>query len=342
MNRLQLFHNRQIVILSALALLTLATVIIGIGIGSSSVSYDRLIPTLLGHGTFKDKFVIYSIRLPRMLITLLAGMALALSGSILQGVTRNELADPGIVGINAGAGVGVTVFFLFAPIDAASFAYVIPVVAFIGALLTAMLIYLFSYSRAEGMQPIKMVITGVGFSLALSGVMIVLISSVDRTKVDFISKWLAGSVWGTDWPFILAMLPWLLVLVPYVLFKSRSLNLLALNEPSAVGAGVPVKKDRILLLLAAVALAASAVSVTGGIAFIGLMAPHIARALVGPRHQLFVPVSILTGGWLLLLADIIGRNLSNPDGIPAGIVVAFIGAPYFLYLLLKKENNYAS
>jgi iron complex transport system permease protein len=330
--------HKQPLVVTGLILLTLATIVAGIGIGSSPVSYSRLIPTILGHGTFEDNFVLFSIRLPRMLITLLAGMALALSGAILQGITRNELADPGIIGINAGAGVGVTVFFIFSPINVGSFVYMIPVMAFAGALVTGVLIYAFSYTRGEGVQPIRLVITGVGFSLALSGVMIVLISSVDRTKVDFISKWLAGNVWGTDWPFILAMLPWLIVLVPYVLFKSRALNLLALSEPTAIGAGVSVSRDRILLMLAAVALAASAVSMTGGIAFIGLMAPHIARVLVGARHQQFVPVSILIGGWLLLLADTIGRNLSGPDGIAAGIMVAFIGAPYFLYLLLKKES----
>lgn len=332
-----LLLRKQPVILLLLVLLILATIIIGLGIGASPVSYGRLIPTIFGHGTFEDHFVLFSLRLPRILITLLAGMALALSGAILQGITRNELADPGIVGINAGAGVGVTVFFIFAPINVGSFVYMIPLMAFAGALATAVLIYAFSYTRSEGVQPIRLVITGVGFSLALSGVMIVLISSVDRTKVDFISKWLAGSVWGTDWPFVLALLPWLIILVPYVLFKARALNLLALNEPTAVGAGVAVSRDRILLLLAAVALAASAVSMTGGIAFIGLMAPHIARALVGPRHQQFVPLAILIGGWLLLLADTIGRNLTQPDGIAAGIMVALIGAPYFLYLLLKKE-----
>lgn len=328
--------RQQKMILAILTIIILITMVIALSVGASSVSFDRLIPTLLGNGTFVDDFVLFSIRLPRMLVTLLAGMALALSGSVLQGVTRNELADPGIVGINAGAGLGVTVFFLFAPLEVGTFVYILPIVAFAGALITAILIYFFSYSRTEGMQPMKFIITGVGFSLALSGVMIVLISSVDRVKVDFISRWLAGNVWGTDWPFVVALLPWLIVLIPFVLYKSRSLNLLALNEGTAIGAGVPIQKDRILLMLAAIALAASAVSVTGGIAFIGLMAPHIARALVGPRHQLFVPVSILIGGWLLLVADTIGRNLADPDGIPAGIVVALIGAPYFLYLLLKK------
>ncbi|CAM4378799.1 FecCD family ABC transporter permease [Saccharibacillus endophyticus] len=321
-----------------LILLILATFVVGLGLGSSTVSFDRILPTLFGQGTFKDEFVLFSIRLPRILITLLAGMALALSGSILQGITRNELADPGIVGINSGAGVGVAIFFLFAPLEVGTFVYLLPVVAFASALLTATLIYLFAYKRGEGVQPLKMILTGVGFSTALSGIMIVLISSVDRVKVDFISTWLAGNIWGTDWPFVLALLPWLVVLVPYALFKSKALNLLSLGESSAVGAGVTVQKDRILLLLAAVALAASAVSVTGGIAFIGLMAPHIARGLVGPAHQRFMPISVLVGGWLLLLADTIGRNLGDSDGIAAGIVVAFIGAPYFLYLLLKKPS----
>lgn len=321
-----------------LILLILATFVVSLGLGSSTVSFDRILPTLFGQGTFKDEFVLFSIRLPRILITLLAGMALALSGSILQGITRNELADPGIVGINSGAGVGVAIFFLFAPLEVGTFVYLLPVVAFASALLTAALIYLFAYKRGEGVQPLKMILTGVGFSTALSGVMIVLISSVDRIKVDFISTWLAGNIWGTDWPFVLALLPWLIVLVPYALFKSKALNLLSLGESSAVGAGVTVQKDRILLLLAAVALAASAVSVTGGIAFIGLMAPHIARGLVGPAHQRFMLISLLVGGWLLLLADTIGRNLGDSDGIAAGIVVAFIGAPYFLYLLLKKPS----
>ncbi|GIO45137.1 FecCD family ABC transporter permease [Paenibacillus apis] len=331
--------RKQQVVLALLVLLMLVTILVGLSVGASPVSINRLLPTILGHGSFEDNFVLFSVRLPRILITMLSGMALALSGAVLQGITRNELADPGIVGINSGAGVGVTVYFLFAPINVETFAYVIPLIAFAGALITAVLIYVFSYTRGEGVQPIRLVLVGVGFSMALSGLMIVLISSVDREKVDFIAKWLAGNVWGTDWPFVLALLPWLIILVPYVLLKSRELNLLAMSESTAIGTGVVVNKDRILLMLAAVALAASAVSVTGGIAFIGLMAPHIARALVGPRHQQFVPVSILIGGWLLLLADTIGRNLVQPSGIAAGIMVAFIGAPYFLYLLLKEERQ---
>lgn len=139
--------------------------------------------------------------------------------------------------------------------------------------------------------------------------MIVIISSADRAKVDFIAKWIAGNIWGTDWPFIWALLPWLLLLVPFTLYKSLRLNLLSLSEVSAIGVGLNLERERIVLILVAVAAAASAVSVTGGIAFIGLMAPHIAKSLVGPRNQMFIPVAVLLGGWLLLIADTVGRNL---------------------------------
>ncbi|QNF26687.1 FecCD family ABC transporter permease [Metabacillus elymi] len=328
--------KKQRIILCVLLVLIMLTIVIGTGIGYSSLTYDRLIPTLLGQGTFKEEFVLFSIRLPRIFITLLAGMALALSGAILQGITRNDLADPGIIGINSGAGVAIAIYFLFFPIDVGSFVYLLPLVAFVGAILTACLIYLFSYTRNEGLQPVKLVLIGVGFSLALSGMMIVLISSAERTKVDFIAKWLAGNIWGTDWPFIWAILPWLVILIPFTLYKANRLNLLGLSEPVSIGVGVSIEKERIILLFTAVALAASAVSVTGGIAFIGLIAPHIAKALVGPRNQLFIPVAILIGGLLLLFADTVGRNLVDPDGIPAGIMVALIGAPYFIYLLLRK------
>ncbi|SEO36515.1 iron ABC transporter permease [Paenibacillus sp. OV219] len=333
---ISILARKQRVVVTALLLFILLTIVISLGLGASSLSYNRLLPTLFGNGDFKEEFVLYSLRLPRILVTLLSGMALTLSGAVLQGITRNDLADPGVVGINSGAGFAISVFFLYVPIDTGAFAYMLPLVGFAGAFLTAGVIYLFSYSRREGLHPVKLVLVGVGFSLALSGAMVVIISSADRMKVDFIAKWLAGNIWGTDWPFFWALLPWLAVLIPYAMYKASAMNLLALNESSAIGSGLAVNRERIVLLLVAVALAAAAVSVTGGIAFVGLMAPHIARALVGTRHQMFVPVSILMGGWLLLLADTIGRNIADPSGIPAGIMIAFIGGPYFLYLLLRK------
>lgn len=182
----------------------------------------------------------------------------------------------------------------------------------------------------------RLVLLGVGLSMALSGLMIVIMSLADRSKVDFISKWLAGNVWGLDWAFVLAIFPCIVILVPYILYKSNTLNIIKLSRDVSIGVGMSIEKERFKLLMASVALSSFAVSVTGNISFIGLMAPHIAKALVGHRNQMFIPIAILMGGWLLLLADTIGQHLLQSGNIPAGIVVSVIGAPYFIYLLLKK------
>jgi len=318
-------------------LLTIAIFVMGISMGAASVSIDRIIPILLGDGSFKESFVLFSVRLPRLFVLAAAGMALALAGAVLQGVTRNDLADPGIIGINAGAGIGITLFYLLVNGDLPHFAYVLPLIGFVSALLTALCIYFFSYKRNEGVQPVQLILVGVGVASALSGVMIILISSAERSDVQFIAQWLAGNVWGTDWPFFWALLPWLVLGIPFILYKANVLNVLAMTEQTAVGLGLNIGRERLQLLVVSVALAAAAVSITGGIAFIGLMAPHIAKQLVGPRYQLFLPLTLLIGASLLMLADTIGRVALSSATVPAGIVVACIGAPYFLYLLRKND-----
>lgn len=335
MKPFDLIRKQRIMVVCLLAAIAI-TAFISLGVGYSSVSFDRILPTLLGQGTVKEQFVLFSIRMPKICITLLAGMALALSGSVLQTVTRNALADPGVIGINSGAGVGIAVYVLFFPIDTGNMIYMLPLVAFIGALLTAVLISVVSYSRIHGLITNRLVLVGVGVSIALSGFMIVMVSGAERTKVEFIAKWLAGSIWGDDWAFIGMLLPWLCVLIPFVLYKSRTLNLLGLGEDSAKGLGVPITRERLLMIVIAVAAAAAAVSVTGGIAFVGLLAPHIAKMVTGPRNQLSVPLAVLIGGLLLLAADTVGRNLVDADGVPAGVMISLIGVPYFAYLLIRS------
>uniref|UniRef100_UPI00069463E6 iron chelate uptake ABC transporter family permease subunit n=1 Tax=Gorillibacterium massiliense TaxID=1280390 RepID=UPI00069463E6 len=299
--------------IATLFVLIILTFILGAAVGHASLHFDRLIPAFMGEGTAKEKIILFNIRLPRMLITLLAGMALALSGALLQSILRNDLADPGLLGINSGAGVAVALYYIFTPVGGKN-AYVFPLVSLLGGILTAALIYIMSYRRKTGVRPINLVLTGVGISTALSGMMVILTSKADREKVQFITKWLAGNIWGGDWPYILALLPWLILIIPYIVYKMNTLNVINLSEPVSQGLGTRLQKERLLFLIAAVALASAAVSVTGGISFIGLMAPHIAKALVGQRSQSFVPVSMLLGGWLLLVADFIGRNVAYPDG----------------------------
>jgi iron complex transport system permease protein len=164
--------KKQRLIILTLFLTILITSLLNLIIANSTLSIKRIIPILFGQGTFKENFVIFSIRLPRIIITLLAGMALAAAGSILQSLTRNDLADPGIIGINSGAGFAVALFFLYFPVQAGKFIYFLPLAAFTGALVTAILIYLFSYNKNNGFQAIKLILIGVGFSTALSGVLL--------------------------------------------------------------------------------------------------------------------------------------------------------------------------
>ena len=309
--------------------------VLAISLGASSVSISRIIPTLLGDGTFKEEFVIFSVRLPRLAVLAIAGSALALSGAILQTLTRNDLADPGIIGINAGAGIGVTIFYIYAGGGLTNQPYMLPLVGFISAILAAGLIYFLAMERHTGVNPMKLVLIGIGFAFALSGLMTILMSSADRTDVQFIAAWLSGNVWGADWPYVWAILPWIVIAVPVSLWKAKRLNIMRLEDSVGKGLGIHFKRERAILLVLAVALAASSVSVVGSVSFIGLIAPHIAKQMAGVQHQRFLPISMLVGASLLVGADTIGRVIYSEATIPAGIIVALIGAPYFVYLLRK-------
>lgn len=324
-----------IIFLASIVILLLVFVL-SIAIGYSSLSPARLISTLIGNGTRKEELILFDFRLPRILITVLAGSALAIAGGILQSITRNPLADPGILGINAGAGLMVVVFLAFFQVDQL-FIYLLPFVALLGGLGTAFVIYLLSFKKGEGASPVRMILVGVGLAGALSGGTLTIASTFDRSQYAFVANWMAGNIWGDDWSFVFSLLPWVLLLIPITIFKANQLNILQLHEQVAIGLGLNVERERRMLILIAVALASSAVSVTGGIGFVGLMAPHIARSLVGQKHQVQLPLTAAIGGVILLLADTIGRTILEPSGIPAGIVVTLIGAPYFMYLMIIKK-----
>lgn len=314
-------------ILSGGIFLLLALILVNLSLGTDALSFSRVLAVLTGNGEMLENFILFDLRMPRLLIVLLAGVCLVLSGSLFQTVLKNDLADPGIIGINSGAGLGIAIFFLFVPFQVESFGAFLPLAGGVGALLTALLILLFSRN-----QPGSLILNGIGFSFAMSGLMVLLMASADREKVDFLSRWLAGSIWGLDWTFVFILAITLVILVPFILIKNRTLDLLTLDENTALNLGVKVTLWRTLFLICAVLLAAVAVSITGSIAFLGLLGPHIARALVGPRHRLFLPVAMLVGAFLFLLADTIAMRLN----LPSGILLSLIGSPYFIYLLFKK------
>ncbi|BAS46853.1 ferrichrome transport permease [Staphylococcus schleiferi] len=333
----KLKRKQRIVLVTAIIVLCLA-IVWNLTTGEYAMSYRRIIQTFLGQGNAADQLILIDFRLPRMLITLMAGIALSLSGVILQSVTKNPLAEPGILGINAGSGFAIALFIAIGQIQAAQFVYVLPIISMIGGLLTAFAIFILSYQGDKGLSPASMVLIGVGMSTALSGAALTLMSTFDKDQSEFIATWLAGNIWGDTWPFVFAFLPWLIILVPIVIFKSETLNILNTSDTIAKSVGVPLNKARILLILIAVLLSSAAVSVAGAIGFIGLMGPHIAKSLVGPRHQLFIPISIVIGALLLTVSDTLGKILLQPSGVPAGLVVAVIGAPYFLYLMYRTRS----
>jgi iron complex transport system permease protein len=330
------FYKRPGFLLLIFASLLATVFMISMASGDISLSLGQLIRTLAGNGSSTEKLILFEFRLPRIFVTILAGMGLAVSGAILQSITRNALADPGILGINSGAGLMVVIYSTFFSIDSNVFIYVLPLFALVGGFLTAILIYVLSYKRNIGINSERLVLVGVGMATAVTGAILTLTIRIDRDQYDFIANWMAGRIWGADWTFVLSLFPWIVVFISIALLKSNVLNMLNLHDQVAVGLGVPVEKERRILIFIAASLASVSVAVSGGIAFIGLMAPHIARSLAGPRHQDFLPVSAVLGSILLLISDTIGRVLLDPSGIPAGIIVTIIGAPYFIYLMAKK------
>lgn len=330
-------HRKNIFLILSVFILIIIMFMISMSTGFIRLTPIELIRTLFGMGTDKQNIILFDFRLPRIVISILVGMTLAVSGSILQGISRNALADPGILGINSGAGLAVILFISFFPTTTAAPVFFLPILAFIGAGTTAILIYVLAYKRGEGISPTRLLLTGVAVAAGISAAMIVLTLRLSPENYQFVAVWMAGSIWGSNWSFVLALLPWILILLPIAYSKARVLNTLNLGEIPATGLGLAIEKERLILLAVAVGLAGASVSVSGGIGFIGLIAPHLARQLVGAKHQYLLPTAALVGSLLLITADTIGRWILEPSEVPAGIVVAVIGAPYFLYLLAKSK-----
>lgn len=328
--------------LVALALLvfTFVVLVLSISYGEYDITPTEVVQTLIGtlpedHPDYRNfVLVVHTFRLPRILVAFLVGMALATSGAIMQGITRNPLAEPGILGVSAGAGVAavaVIVWLQDVPIS------VLPWAALGGALVTALAIYILSWKRG-GSTPVRLILIGVAFAAVLGSITTFMLVFGDINDVQQAYVWLTGSVYGRNWEHVQTLGAWLIVLLPMAFFGARTLNALNLGDDVATNFGLNVEGQRVLLLIISVALAAVAVAVSGTIGFVGLVAPHITRRLVGPAHEGMIPVTALFGGSLLVLADLIGRWVIAPSELPIGIVTALIGAPYFMVLLYRYRK----
>ena len=332
-------RKRVIWITTVFIILILFTILISLQLGSFSIKPWEVIQTLLGQGTRKQEIVLFSMRLPRIVMAILVGTALAVSGAILQSITKNDLADPGIMGISSGAALAVVMYIYFMNgnvYDGVSnlTIWTMPVVAFFGSILGAVLIYLFAWKK--GINPTRLILIGIGINSAFQALMIIFQLRFTTQEFNRVMVWISGSIWGTSWIYVITILPWIIVFLFFAIYKARFLDVFLLGDHLSIGLGVQVEKARRILILFAVALAGVATSVAGTISFLGLISPHIARKLVGPKHKLLLPVSALVGTLLLLISDTIARNIVAPAEIPVGIVVSIIGVPYFLYLMVKE------
>lgn len=326
--------QRTLTVVPLLLVVVGALSFISLSYGDYRLSFPTLVKALFGYGDATSDMVIWEWRLPRILLAVCVGMALAVSGAILQGVTHNALADPGIIGINQGAAVAVVlglVWFADLPIT------VLPWLAFLGGTVAALVIYLLAWKG--GSSPIRLILVGIGFAafaLSLTTSMVVF-GDVERVEQAFV--WLAGSIYGRDWQAVYALAMWLLILLPVAFCLSPTLNVLLQGDATVLSLGVRVEVMRLVLIFISVALASAAVAVAGVFGFVGLVAPHLARQLVGSAYQGLIPTAALVGAGLLVAADLIGRSVIAPSQIPAGLVSAIIGAPYFFWQMRRHYRN---
>ncbi len=319
---------------TVIASLLAISIIISLSVGAMEIPFKNVVSVFFGGGTNVESLIVLQVRLPRLIIVLLLGMALAISGSILQTVSKNDLADPGILGINAGAGLGVTLAYMMIPLSGATL-YILPLYAFIGAVLLFAIVVFFSMDSGKGLNPDKLIVTGVGTAIAASGLMILFINSMEMQDVQFIKNWLSGNIWGDKWEFVIIVLPWVLISLIIVFRKRKVMDIMNLDEISMRSVGVDVERERLILIIISVLLASVTASIAGAISFVGLIVPHVARLLYGPLHKDYLVGAMLIGGLLMVVADFIGRNMFA-FGMPVGIVVALIGAPYFIYLVYRN------
>lgn len=278
-------------------------------------------------------FILNQLRLPRALTAWTVGVMLALAGGIMQTLTRNPLASPDITGVTTGASLGaVLVLVVFPNASVVS----LPTAALVGGLGVALTLYLLSWRSHD--SPIQLILVGIGLTATLGAAQLIVLVYTDIQRIQQVLYWLTGSVYGRSWVHLRALLPWCLVFIPFTLLSSRHLNALHLGQDLARSVGTRIVFQRGLLILASAALAGAAVSQVGAIGFVGLLAPHIARRLVGPMHEGSQIVSGLLGGLLVLVSDLVGRLIFAPTEIPAGIIIAIVGAPFFLYLLWRGQG----
>ena len=310
--------------------LAIVAAVIAIGLGSVTISVPEIVKTFFGSSaTAVNDTIIWDIRLPRVLLAMIIGANITISGALLQAVMGNPLADPGLTGVTSGAAVCVLVIMLAAP----EYTQFIPLAAFVGGIIATTIVYALAWRR-NGISPITIILSGVAVN-ALCGGGIGYLSIMYSDRLPSAVQWLNGSLAAKGNNALFMVLPYSIVGWILSIFAIRKANVIRMGDQVASNLGENVNRIRIVLSLLAVFLAAISVAAIGMIGFVGLVVPHMARLLVGSNYKYLLPMSMALGALVLLLADTGGRTLFSPLEIPAGILMAVVGGPYFLYLMRR-------
>lgn len=311
--------------------LMIVSFIISLAIGGMNIPIPDVIRVLFTPEESKYSVVIRSVRLPRALIALLVGMCLSVSGVMMQGFTRNPMASPSMLGVTNGASLVTFVMFIFFP---TAFKWT-PIASFIGALGVTFMIYFMAWKG--GIQPTRFILSGVAIGSVCSAIHSLLSSMYPDAVVGMIG-FNVGSLSGRTWNHFFMMLPYAVVGLTLALLLSGKINLLLMGDEVATGLGIQVEKIRMVLIVVAALLAASAVSVAGLISFVGLCVPHITRMQIGSDYRYLLPACALNGATVLALCDTLARVIILPQEMSVGIILSAIGAPFFLHLLRKQSR----
>lgn len=328
-----LAKRRTAVLIGAAVLLVVAAAA-SLMIGSVSFSFSEIMNGLFNSPDTLERRIVWELRLPRLLIGLIVGMCLAASGSILQGIMRNPLADPGIIGVSSGAGLAATAIMILFP----AYIMLLPAAAFLGALMTALVIYAMSWRG--GTSAVRIILVGVAVNAVIGACMSALML-LYSDRVQSVLPWLAGGIAGAGWVQFGTIIWYSLAALVLAIFAIPHIRILRLGDEVAKLLGHKVERSRFYLIVLSTLLAGIAVSVSGLIGFVGLVVPHIMRSLVGGDHRFLLPASALGGALLVVVADTVARTVFNPIELPVGILLSFLGGPFFLYLIRKRRDSFA-
>lgn len=327
-------NSRRLAVLTILIVALAAACLVSVGVGSKPIPLGIVLESLVNYdASFDTHVIVREMRLPRTLVGVAVGAALAIAGALIQALTRNPLADPGILGVNAGAAFFVAIGVGFFGVTSIH-GYVW--FAFAGALIVTVLVYVIGSAARGPADPVRLTLAGVALAAVLSGITTGLVL-LDPQTFDQMRHWNAGTVAGRGYDVLLPVMPFIVAGVLLAVTVAPSLNAIALGDDLATALGTRVMMTRIAVVAAVTLLAGGATAIAGPIIFVGLMIPHVARWITGPEQRWIVAYALIMGPLLLVISDILGRVVARPAELPVGVVTAFVGAPVLIALIRRKK-----